>query len=65
MCIVVFEYREPVRHYLGTTFDSVSKVINLAEKDPATITIIENEAIDCFGGSQLQYNIVERVGIGE
>ena len=65
MCIVIFEYREPFRHYLGTTFDGISNVINLAEKGPATVTIVETEATDCFGGSQVQYNIVESVRINE
>ena len=65
MCIVVFEYREPFRHYFGITFDKVSNVINLAEKDPATVTIVETEATDCFGGRQVQYNIVESVRIDE
>ena len=65
MCIVVFEYQEPFRHYFGIPFDGISNVLNLAEKDPATVTIVENEATDCFGGSQVQYNIVERVRIDE
>ncbi len=65
MCIVVFEYREPFRHYLGAVVDAISNVMNIAEKDPATVTIVETEAIDCFGGSQVQYNIVERARIDE
>jgi len=59
MCIVVFEYREPFRHYIGMPLDGISNVMNIAEKDPATVTIVETEAIDCFGDSQLQYSIVE------
>ncbi len=65
MCIVVFEHEEPFRHYLGTTFDCVSNVMAIVEKDPATVTITETEAIDCLGGCQVQYNIVEKVRIDE
>ena len=59
MCIVVFEYREPFRYCLGMPFDGISNVMNIAEKDPEIVTVVETEAVDCFGGSQVQYSIVE------
>lgn len=58
-CIVIFEYSEPYRHYFGIVVDAISNVMNIIEKDPGTVSILETEALDCFGGRQSQYNIVE------
>ncbi len=58
-CVIIFEYPKPYKHYLGNVVDGIVNVMNIAEKDPATTTIIETEVEDQLGAKQVQYGIVE------
>lgn len=59
-CIIIFEFYEPCRHYQAILVDAIANVMSIAEKDPATVTIVETQAADCLGGTQVQYNIIKR-----
>jgi len=56
-CIIIFEYTE---NYLAMVFPTISRVMNIAEKDPETVAIIETKIVDELGSEQVQYSIVER-----
>lgn len=58
-CIVVFEYSEPHKHYLGCVVDEISKVWNIAEKDSQNVAVIETKSTDALGKEQSQYSIPE------
>lgn len=56
-CIIIFEFSE---RYLGMAVPTISRVMNIAGKDPETVAIIETKIVDELGSEQVQYSIVER-----
>lgn len=62
-CIIIFEYSEPSKRYLGMVVDAISNVMNIAEKDPEISAIVETEIVDEFGYEQVRYNIVEQADL--
>jgi hypothetical protein len=58
-CIIIFEHCEPQKYYSAIVVDAVSNVMNIAEKDPETVAIVETHVADEHGGNQVQYNIIE------
>jgi len=56
-CIIIFEFSE---RYLGMVVPTISRVMNIAGKDPETVAIIETKIVDELGSEQVQYSIVER-----
>ncbi len=56
-CIIIFEFSE---RYVGMMVNAISNVMNIAGKDPETMTVIETKIVDELGNEQVQYNIVER-----
>ena len=56
-CIIIFEFSE---RYLGMVVTAISRVMNIAGKDPETVAIIETRIVDKLGSEKVQYSIVER-----
>ena len=56
-CIIIFEFSE---RYLGMVVNAISRVMNIAGKDPETVAIIETKIVDELGSEQVEYSIVER-----
>ncbi len=56
-CIIIFKFSE---HYFGMVVNAISNVMNIAEKDPETVAVVETQIVDELGCGKVQYNIVER-----
>ena len=58
-CIVIFEYSEPQKYFLGCMVDEISNVWNIVEKDSLNVAVIETKSTDALGKEQSRYSIVE------